>query len=198
MPSSPKKITALIQHEVLNILTSLRFLVEAAEPLDEPTRKTILDSMAWGAILVGQPELFHGKQSRLFLTQTSLNELLELAIILQEKKDGLRIKDKLDSPLVDVMTDKNRTKDILAGLLRFVLQYASQIEVKLSGNKLSIHHHQATLLLPTYSLLDCLTASKMTYFERIFCTLLHQASEAHLKIISKKGVVEIYFELVGN
>lgn len=198
MPSSSKQTDFLLRHEILNRMTKMRFLMDAKEPLNEQVKRDFLDALAWVSFLVAQPELFHGKASQVFLAETNLQDLLEITFLLQAQAAQKHIQGKFSENEVRILTDKNRSKEILAHLLRFILEKAGSVKWLIKGSKLLFKHDQGLLVLPRLTPLECLNAVGLNDFERLFCCLLHQAEAANLNIVSRKKGIEVKFKLLNS
>lgn len=196
MPTESQNIDALIRHEALNVMTNLRFLAESDGFCDPKEKQNVLDAIAWTSLLIGQPEVFSGN-SHYLLNETSLQDIVEIAILLQGSENQSKIRLGADEECF-VMTDKNKSKDVLTALLRFLLSHSDGLELKVHNNTLLIQHHQGLLALPSKTPFECLNAAKLSNFDRVFYTLLYQAPEINLNVRSKENTVEVEFTLVTD
>src|SRR5690606_11910343 len=166
-----KKTDALIRHEILNAMTTLRFLMEGEKTWTPVVKQEALDTLAWAGFLVGHQEGFYQKPPPVFLEESHLQDLVEIARVLQPKASQKKITFSPSSNVL-VWTDRNRSKDILAALLRFTLEHSDRVELRLENHKLlMLHQYPRPLPLPLQSPLECLTQSKLTPFQRLLASL---------------------------
>lgn len=194
MKISQEKIDSLVRHEALNAMTTLNFALQEANSKEDLNQSLLLDLLAWASYLVAQPESFYGKVPRLFKESIDLTDMVDLIVVLQSKAHEKKIVWSHPEEAFLIWTDKNRTKELLTSLLRFILQASEAVVITIEDQRLTFQHDQKHLNLTKLPPLQVLQVAQMSPFERRLACLLFQAKDLGLKIVGEENVLVVHFE----
>lgn len=158
--SNQKKTKAILRHELLNILMTINVLI-ADKVMEAGGKERILDLTKRASLLIIYEDIFSGKESKPFLQEVSLKEILEIVLAVHDKKIANRsVLVTLPENDFFVKTDKNAVKEALEQIIGKLLDFVSVIEFRFNSqaNELVIAYEGGGgLKIRRTPLMECLS-----------------------------------------